>query len=96
MWRQDRDGTCQNLVVKLIILTFQESTQGNFGILGIAPVGKQNGHVVVYGDSNCLDSSHMVAGCYEFLLKLLDRVVQVSTVGCTKVGDLDENQQLLR
>lgn len=39
-------------------------------ILGLAEVA--TGRVVVYGDSNCLDSSHMVTNCYWLLLKLLD------------------------
>ena len=55
----------------------QTAASGNFGVLGVAPFGGAKGHVAVYGDSNCLDSSHMSAGCYEFLLKLVERVVQV-------------------
>lgn len=39
-------------------------------ILGLAEVA--TGRVVVYGDSNCLDSSHMVTNCYWLLLKFLD------------------------
>lgn len=30
------------------------------------------GRVAVYGDSNCLDSSHMVTNCYWLLRKILD------------------------
>lgn len=30
------------------------------------------GRIAVYGDSNCLDSSHMVTNCYWLLRKLLD------------------------
>ncbi|KAJ3683096.1 hypothetical protein LUZ60_013323 [Juncus effusus] len=55
------------------------STQGiiqKFGssklaaILGLTEAGK--GRISIYGDSNCLDSSHMVTNCYWLLKKLLD------------------------
>lgn len=39
-------------------------------ILGAVDAGK--GRIAVYGDSNCLDSSHMVSNCYWLLKKLLD------------------------
>ncbi|XP_022729285.1 subtilisin-like protease SBT6.1 isoform X3 [Durio zibethinus] len=39
-------------------------------ILGLLEVGK--GRIAVYGDSNCLDSSHMVTNCYWLLRKILD------------------------
>lgn len=39
-------------------------------ILGLLEVG--GGRVVVYGDSNCLDGSHMVTDCYWLLKKILD------------------------
>lgn len=39
-------------------------------ILGVVEAGK--GRIAVYGDSNCLDSSHMVSNCYWLLKKLLD------------------------
>ncbi|XP_022897569.1 subtilisin-like protease SBT6.1 [Olea europaea var. sylvestris] len=39
-------------------------------ILGLLEVG--SGRVAVYGDSNCLDSSHMVTNCYWLLQKILD------------------------
>ncbi|KAK4724839.1 hypothetical protein R3W88_027618 [Solanum pinnatisectum] len=39
-------------------------------ILGLLEVG--GGRIAVYGDSNCLDSSHMVADCYWLLKKILD------------------------
>ncbi|XP_078169721.1 SITE-1 protease [Carex rostrata] len=41
-----------------------------FSILGLAKVGR--GRVSVYGDSNCLDSSHMVTNCFWLLRKILD------------------------
>ncbi|XP_052491026.1 subtilisin-like protease SBT6.1 isoform X2 [Gossypium raimondii] len=39
-------------------------------ILGLLEVGE--GRIAVYGDSNCLDSSHMVTNCYRLLRKILD------------------------
>ncbi|XP_077210082.1 SITE-1 protease [Tasmannia lanceolata] len=39
-------------------------------ILGLVEVG--GGRVAVYGDSNCLDSSHMVTHCYWLLRQILD------------------------
>ncbi|GKV06606.1 hypothetical protein SLEP1_g18479 [Rubroshorea leprosula] len=39
-------------------------------ILGLLEVGE--GQIAVYGDSNCLDSSHMVTNCYWLLKKILD------------------------
>lgn len=65
--------------------TFQDSTKGNFGtsslqrspqsqveaaILGAVEAGK--GRIAVLGDSNCIDSSHMVIDCYWLLKKLLE------------------------
>ncbi|XP_065848954.1 subtilisin-like protease SBT6.1 isoform X2 [Euphorbia lathyris] len=39
-------------------------------ILGLVGIGE--GRIGVYGDSNCLDSSHMVTNCYWLLKKILD------------------------
>lgn len=39
-------------------------------ILGLAEIGA--GRIAVYGDSNCLDSSHMVTNCYWLLKKMMD------------------------
>lgn len=39
-------------------------------VLGLLEIGE--GRVGVYGDSNCLDSSHMVTNCYWLLKKMLD------------------------
>lgn len=44
--------------------------QEESSILGLAEVG--SGRISVYGDSNCLDSSHMVTNCYWLLKKILD------------------------
>ncbi|CAN6179206.1 unnamed protein product [Urochloa humidicola] len=39
-------------------------------ILGMMEAGE--GRIAVYGDSNCLDSSHMVTNCYWLLRKILE------------------------
>jgi membrane-bound transcription factor site-1 protease len=39
-------------------------------ILGMMEAGE--GRIAVYGDSNCLDSSHMVTNCYWLLRKIVD------------------------
>ncbi|KAK4753960.1 hypothetical protein SAY87_002064 [Trapa incisa] len=39
-------------------------------ILGLINAGQ--GRIAVYGDSNCLDSSHMVTNCHRLLMKILD------------------------
>ncbi|EPS61463.1 hypothetical protein M569_13331, partial [Genlisea aurea] len=39
-------------------------------ILGLVQFG--SGRIAAYGDSNCLDSSHMVTNCYWLLKKILD------------------------
>lgn len=44
--------------------------QADSPILGLLDVGE--GRVAVYGDSNCLDSSHMVTNCYWLLKKIVD------------------------
>lgn len=44
--------------------------QVDFPILGLIEAGE--GRIAVYGDSNCLDSSHMVTNCYWLLKKILD------------------------
>jgi hypothetical protein len=38
-------------------------------VMGLMQHGK--GRVAVYGDSNCLDSSHQRTNCYDLLIKLL-------------------------
>ncbi|MCD7452831.1 Membrane-bound transcription factor site-1 protease [Datura stramonium] len=45
-------------------------TKTDTPILGLLEVG--GGRIAVYGDSNCLDSSHMVTNCYGLLKKMLD------------------------
>jgi hypothetical protein len=46
-------------------------------LFGVTPVGTAGGHVAVFGDSNCLDSSHQSSNCHEFLLRVLETVTQV-------------------
>eukprot|EP01018_Ginkgo_biloba_P001924 Gb_20792 [translate_table: standard] len=41
-------------------------------VLGVLELGGGTGRIAVYGDSNCLDSSHMVINCYWLLRKILD------------------------
>ncbi|XP_031385524.1 subtilisin-like protease SBT6.1 isoform X1 [Punica granatum] len=55
-------GATQN-----VLLT---NSMGDSPILGL--IGAGQGRIAVYGDSNCLDSSHMVTNCYWLLSKILD------------------------
>ncbi|KAG2718459.1 hypothetical protein I3760_03G221600 [Carya illinoinensis] len=52
------------------VLLTSGMTKADSPILGLLGVG--DGRVAVYGDSNCLDSSHMVTNCYWLLRKILD------------------------
>ena len=38
----------------------------------------QSGRIAVYGDSNCLDSSHQRSSCYNLLIKLIQYTAEVS------------------
>lgn len=54
------------------IISSRSSTvraQTESSIIGLTTSGK--GHIAVFGDSNCLDSSHMVTACYWLLKKFL-------------------------
>ncbi|KAL9224051.1 hypothetical protein vseg_000125 [Gypsophila vaccaria] len=44
--------------------------KGDSPILGLLEAG--NGRISVYGDSNCLDSSHMVTNCFWLLKRILE------------------------
>jgi len=44
--------------------------QADSPILGLMAMGE--GRISVYGDSNCLDSSHMITNCFTLLRKILD------------------------
>ncbi|CAL1359542.1 unnamed protein product [Linum trigynum] len=57
-------GATQNVLVN------SGTGKADSPILGLVEAGK--GRIAVYGDSNCLDSSHMVTNCYWLLKKLLD------------------------
>ncbi|XP_010254111.1 PREDICTED: subtilisin-like protease SBT6.1 [Nelumbo nucifera] len=52
------------------ILQASGMTKADSSILGLVDMGR--GRIAVYGDSNCLDSSHMVTNCYWLLRKILD------------------------
>ncbi|KAG7555853.1 Peptidase S8/S53 domain [Arabidopsis suecica] len=56
-------GATQNLLLT-------GSSKEDPAVLGLLEIGE--GRVGVYGDSNCLDSSHMVTNCYWLLKKMLD------------------------
>ncbi|KAK4481216.1 hypothetical protein RD792_012099 [Penstemon davidsonii] len=56
-------GATQNVL-------FSGMSKADSPILGLLEVG--GGRIGVYGDSNCLDSSHMVTNCYWLLKKILD------------------------
>lgn len=46
--------------------------KAGYPILGILELSDRTARIAVYGDSNCLDTSHMVINCYWLLRKLLD------------------------
>lgn len=52
------------------VLLTSGMTKADSPILGLMDKGK--GRIAVYGDSNCLDSSHMVTNCYWLLRKILE------------------------
>ncbi|XP_047308533.1 subtilisin-like protease SBT6.1 isoform X1 [Impatiens glandulifera] len=55
-------GATQNIL--------SSKSKADYPILGFLDAG--SGRIAVYGDSNCLDSSHMVTNCYLLLRKMLD------------------------
>ncbi|XP_047170955.1 subtilisin-like protease SBT6.1 isoform X2 [Vigna umbellata] len=52
------------------VLLTSGSTKADSPILGLMTIGE--GRIAVYGDSNCLDSSHMITNCFALLRKILD------------------------
>ncbi|KAL1808844.1 hypothetical protein DCAR_0728368 [Daucus carota subsp. sativus] len=56
-------GATQNILVS-------STTKADTPILGFLEAS--SGRVAVYGDSNCLDSSHMVTNCFWLLKKILE------------------------
>ncbi|KAL5572655.1 hypothetical protein UlMin_022252 [Ulmus minor] len=52
------------------VLRTSDMTSADSPILGLIEAGE--GRIAVYGDSNCLDSSHMVTNCYWLLRRILD------------------------
>ncbi|KAK9806804.1 hypothetical protein WJX72_003461 [[Myrmecia] bisecta] len=53
---------------------FGGGTAAQHATLGLTTY--QSGRIAVYGDSNCLDSSHQRSSCYGLLLKLLQYVTE--------------------
>ena len=45
----------------------------------------QSGRIAVYGDSNCLDSSHQRSSCYNLLIKLIQYTAEVSAAASSPV-----------
>lgn len=74
----------QSTLVHLLLIAGTTRSVGRFGtaasgdthaVLGVTAYEK--GRVAVYGDSNCLDSSHMRTPCFRLLSKLLTYVATV-------------------
>lgn len=80
------------------LMVYINEMQADSPILGLLAVG--GGRIAVYGDSNCLDSSHMVTNCYSLLKKILDytsknikdSVLFSNSVRLDKPLFLEENQ----
>ncbi|XP_033110005.1 membrane-bound transcription factor site-1 protease-like isoform X2 [Anneissia japonica] len=53
------------------VLTGETKTQDDVPILGLYRQSPASGHVVLYGDSNCIDSSHLQKECFWLLEMLL-------------------------
>ncbi|KAL6897975.1 hypothetical protein ACP4OV_006571 [Aristida adscensionis] len=66
---QENSKTTQDHVGTLDAENTQEKSKLS-SILGMMEAGE--GRIAVYGDSNCLDSSHMVTNCYWLLRKILE------------------------
>lgn len=63
-----QDGTKASSLTSSLQTSLQPQVEAP--ILGAVQVGE--GRIAVHGDSNCLDSSHMVTNCYWLLKKFLD------------------------
>ncbi|CAN6190773.1 unnamed protein product [Urochloa humidicola] len=66
---QENSRTVQDHIGTLDTENAQEKSKLS-SILGMMEAGE--GRIAVYGDSNCLDSSHMVTNCYWLLRKILE------------------------
>lgn len=55
-----------------------EGAGAEYPYLGVAQVGA--GRVGLYGDSNCLDSSHQVQACTGMLLQMLAYATEARTL----------------
>ena len=61
-----------NVHVGSEVVTGSSSIISNVPVLGLhSTPGEEGGRVVVYGDSNCLDSAHMQRDCFWLLDALL-------------------------
>ena len=56
---------------------FGGNAAAEFGILGLTQA--EAGRIGVYGDSNCLDSSHQRSPCFNMLLEMLKYAAEVRT-----------------
>ena len=56
-------------------------------VLGFTRHGE--GRLAVYGDSNCLDSSHQRSSCFGLLTKAIQYVAEVSLSTLNPICDLD-------
>ncbi len=54
---------------------FGGNAAAEFGILGLTQA--EAGRIGVYGDSNCLDSSHQRSPCFNMLLEMLKYAAEV-------------------
>ena len=75
------DLACSNLVVSSQVLLWDAShralSKDSEG-LRCDDAMLQSGRIAVYGDSNCLDSSHQRSSCYNLLIKLIQYTAEVS------------------
>lgn len=60
-------GSCSAEVAWRGVVCVQGSGSQQHGVVAVVAHGK--GHVAMYGDSNCLDSSHINTHCYQFLVR---------------------------
>lgn len=75
------------------VITGESMAAGRVPVLGLLPdVGqKASGRLAVYGDSNCLDSSHMQKDCFW----LMDALLDFSIYGNIPLAWLDKDSSTL-
>jgi len=78
---------CSNLVVSSQVLLWDASQRAWSKDLQLrcADALLQSGRIAVYGDSNCLDSSHQRSSCYNLLIKLIQYTAEVSAAASSPV-----------